>query len=70
MFLLDSYGFLSFKAFIEQDDGDIINKILYDTKKFKKEDSIRTLVTVTFSRENYEKLSQNKIWKLTSMAAI
>ena len=70
LFLLDSYGFLSFKAFIEQDDGDIINKILYDTKKFKKEDNIRTLVTVTFSRENYEKLSQNKIWKLTSMAAI
>ena len=32
-FLYNSYGFL---AFIEQDDGNIINKILYGTKKFNK----------------------------------
>ena len=41
--------FLCFKAFIEQDDGSVINKILYDTKKFNKKDNIVTLVTVTFS---------------------
>ena len=35
-FLFNSYGFLGFKAFIEQDDGGIINKILYDTKEFNK----------------------------------
>ena len=44
-----------FKAFIEQDDGDIINKILYDTKKIIKKDNVVTLVAVTFSRKNYEK---------------
>ena len=40
---------------------DIINKILYDTKKFNKKDNIVTLVTVTFSRKNYHKLSQNEV---------
>ena len=69
MFLFDSYGFLDFKDFIEQDNGDIINKILYDTKKFDKKDSIVNLVTVTFSSKSYEKLSQNEALKLSSMAA-
>ena len=55
LFLFNSYGFLGFKAFIEQDDGDIINKILYDTKKIIKKDNVVTLVAVTFSRKNYEK---------------
>ena len=50
LFLFDSYGFLGFKAFIEEDDGGIINTILYDTKKFNKKDNIVTLVTVTFSK--------------------
>ena len=40
---------------------DIINKILYDTKKFNKKENIVTLVTVTFSRKNYHKLSQNEL---------
>ena len=40
---------------------DIINKILYDTKKFNKKDNIVTLVTVTFSRNSYHKLSQNEV---------
>ena len=57
MFLFDSYGFLGFKAFIEQDDGIIINRILYDTKKLNEKDNIVTLVTVSISGENYEKLS-------------
>ena len=34
LFLFKSYGFLDFKAIINQEYGDIINKILYDTKKF------------------------------------
>ena len=57
MFLFDSYGFLGFKAFVEQDDGIIINRTLYDTKKLNEKDNIVTLVTVSFSGENYEKLS-------------
>ena len=40
-----------FKAFIEQDDGNIINKILYDTKKFNKKGSIVTSVKVTFPKK-------------------
>ena len=48
LILFDSYDFLAFKAFIEQDDGDMINQILYDTKKFNKKYSIATLVTVRF----------------------
>ena len=47
----------------------LINKILYDTKKFNGKDNILTLVTVTFSRENYEKLSQNEISKISSTTA-
>ena len=54
---------------MEQDDGSVINKILYDTKKFNKKDNIVTLVTVTFSRKNYEKLSQNEFLKFSSMTA-
>ena len=65
LFLFDSYGFLGFKAFVQQDDGDIINNILYDPKKFCEKDNIVTLVTVTFSRENYVKLSQNETSKLS-----
>ena len=55
LFLFDSYGFLGFKVFIEQHDGDIINKILYYTKKIIKKDNVVILVTVTFPRKNYEK---------------
>ena len=65
LILFDSYDFLAFKAFIEQDDGDMINQILYDTKKFNKKYSTATLVTVTFSIQNYEKLSQNEVSKVS-----
>ena len=51
LFLFDSYGFLGFKAFVQQGHGDIINKILYDTKKFCKKDNIVTLVKVTFQEK-------------------
>ena len=66
LFWFDSCGYLGFKAFIDQDDGDI-NKNFYDTKKFNKKENIVTLVIVTFSKD--EKLSQNKIIKPSSMAA-
>ena len=32
LLLFDSYGFIGFKAFIEQDDSDIINRIFYETE--------------------------------------
>ena len=51
LFLLNSYGFLGFKNFIEKDDGGIINKILYNIKKFNENDNIVTLAVVMFSRK-------------------
>ena len=69
MFLFDHYGFTGFNAFIEQDDSDIINRILYHTKKINKDDNIETLITLTFSKENYKKLSKNEISKLSPTAA-
>ena len=44
--------------FIEQDDGDITNKILYNTKKFNKKANTVILVIVTFSTK--------KLWKTKS----
>ena len=32
LFFFESYAFLGFKAFIDQDDGDIMNKILFDAE--------------------------------------
>ena len=64
LFLFDSFGFTSFKAFIEQDESDIISRILYNILY-----NIVTLITLTFSKENYEKLSKNEISKLSPKAA-
>ena len=36
IFLFDSFGFSRLKEFIIQDDKDIINKIMYDLKKFNR----------------------------------
>ena len=41
LFLFDSHVFLGLKAFLEQDEGDLTNKILYDTKKFNKKDNMK-----------------------------
>ena len=68
-FLFDSCGFTGFKAFIEQDDHDITNKILYDTKKFNKGDDIVTLIMLTFLLKKYKKLSKNEVLKLSPTAA-
>ena len=59
--ILLSFGKKATKKNHHQQCCDIINKILYDTKKFNEKDNIVTLVTVTFSRKNYHKLSQNEV---------
>ena len=69
LFLFDSYGFTGLKAFIGQDDSDIIHRILCDTKKINKDDNIVTLITLTFLKGKYKKLSKNEISKLSAMAA-
>ena len=40
LLLFDSYGFTGLKAFIMQDDRNIINKILCGVEKFNKKDNI------------------------------
>ena len=56
IFLFDSFGFDGFKEFLLQDDKKILNKILYGIKKFEKKDSKITVITLTFSMEEYEKI--------------
>ena len=41
LLLFDSHVFLGLKAFLEQDEGDLTNKILWDTKKFNKKDNMK-----------------------------
>ena len=56
IFLFDSFGFDGFKELLLQDDKRVLNKILYGIKKFEKKDSKITVVTLTFSMEEYEKI--------------
>ena len=56
IFLFDSFGFDGFKEFLLQDDKKILNKIIYGIKKFEKKDSKITVITLTFSMEEYEKI--------------
>ena len=56
VFLFDSFGFDGFKEFLLQDDKKVLNKILYGIKKFEKKDRKITVVTLTFSMEEYEKI--------------
>ena len=55
IFLFDSFGFDGFKEFLLQDDKKALNKILYGIKKFEKKDSKITVITLTFSMEEYKK---------------
>ena len=56
IFLFDSFGFDGFKEFLLQDDKKTLNKILYGIKGFKKRDSKITVITLTFSMEEYKKI--------------
>ena len=48
IFLFDSFGFEGFKEFIIDNDRNILNKILFGIKKFKKKDKKVTLITLKF----------------------
>ena len=58
IFLFDSFGFDGFKDFFLQDVKKTLNKIIYRIKKFEaaKKDSKITVITLTFSMEEYKKL--------------
>lgn len=69
LFLFDSYGFTGLKDFIIQDERKIINKVLYDVKKFNKKDNIVTLISLKFSISSYQNLNHTEILELSSTAA-
>ena len=53
-YFFDSFGFDDFKEFLLQYDKKILDKILYEIKKFEKKDSKIMVITLTFSMERYE----------------
>ena len=66
--LFDSFGFSGFKQFIVDNDIDIIDKLLYNFKKFNKKDTKLNLVTLTFSVKTYKKIKEKNIEKSTNTA--
>ena len=56
IFLFDSFGFEAFKEFLLQDNHKTLNRILYGIKKFEKKDKKVTIITLTFSMSEYEKI--------------
>ena len=56
IFLFDSFGFNGFKKFIIDNDEKLLNKILFNIKTFGKNDRKITLISLTFSMEQYQKV--------------
>ena len=66
IFLFDSFGFKGFKEFILKDDQKVLNKVLYGTEKFNKRDNKITLIALTFSMQEYEKIkNMNRLSETT-----
>ena len=56
IFFFDSFGFTGFKKFVIDNDVNILNKILFGIKKFKRKDEKITIVSLKFSMKEYEKI--------------
>ena len=56
IFLFDSFGFEGLKKFIIDNDKKLINKVLFNLNKFGKNDRKITLISLTFSMREYEKI--------------
>ena len=56
IFLFDSFGFTGLKKFIIDNDEKLINKVLFNLKKFGKNDRKITLISLTFLWFNMKKL--------------
>ena len=56
LLFFDSFGFIGFKQFIVDDDKNIIDKMLFNLKKFNKINTNINLVSPTFSIESYKKM--------------
>ena len=60
LLLFDSFCFAGFKEFIVVNDINIVDKLLFNFKKFNKKDTKINLVSLTFSIEIYKKWKKNK----------
>ena len=70
LFLFHSFG-IGFKLFIVNNDQDIINKLLYNFKKYESKSSQKLkLCTMKFCVETWKKMSQKTKDKLTDTAQI
>ena len=58
IFLFDSFNFEGFKEFILDNDKNILNKIIYDIKKFNKKDNKISLITLKLSISEYGKIKK------------
>ena len=69
LFLFDSFGLEGFKLFIVDNDRQIINQLLYNFKKCEsKSTHKRTLCTMKFCVETWQKMSQKIKDQLTDTA--
>ena len=66
IFLFDSFGFEGFKKFIVDNDKKVLNKVLFDLNKFKKNDQKITLISLRFSMSEYEKIKNTKQLRTTT----
>ena len=66
IFLFDSFGFEGLKKFIIDNDKKLINKVLFNLNKFGKNDCKITLISLTFSMEEYEKIKDFKELRTTT----
>ena len=68
LFLFEGFGFAAFKEFIVDNDINIVDKLLFNLKKFDKKDTKINLVSLTCSVENYRKIKEKNQEKLTNTA--
>ena len=66
IFLFDSFGFEGLKKFIIDNDRKLLNKVLFNLNRFKQNDRKITLISITFSMQEYEKIKDLKQLKTTT----
>ena len=66
IFLFDSFGFTGLKKFIIDNDQKLINKVLFNLKKFGKNDRKVTLISLTFSMVQYQKMKDLNVLRTTT----
>ena len=68
IFFFDSFGIDGLKHFIVQDDGKIIEKVLFGTEKMTRTDSKITLCNIQFNLSAYKNLSKRELDALSDTA--